>query len=116
MWAGAASSLPRADSGVDGGSGGRLPALEPGSLRLQLAGGHRLGGRVAWDRANGLLAAELQAEEGAGTIPVAILDPQAPEVRGADRTCVGFSKLPPLGLLRQQVHCPPHPWVARSMR
>ncbi len=79
MWAGGAPTLPRADSDV--GGSGRLPALELGSLRLQLEGGQRLGGRVAWDRASGLLAAELQAEEGASTIAVAILDPQAPEVR-----------------------------------
>lgn len=88
MWGVAAPSHARGDGSGDGGSGGGLPALEPGSLRLQLAGGQRLGGRVAWDAASGLLAAELQAEQGSSTIPVAILDPQAPEVR-ADGCAVG---------------------------
>ena len=51
----------------------------------------RLGGCVAWDGASGLLAAELLAPEGSRTVPVAILDPQAPEVCGRGRLGAGTS-------------------------
>jgi hypothetical protein len=54
-----------------------------GTVRLQFTDRQRLGGCVAWDRASGLLAIELQAsaEDGSGdAAAVAILDPQAPEV------------------------------------
>lgn len=74
-------------AGHGGSLGGGAPTtatVEAGSIRLQLAGGQRLGGCVAWDPACGLLAAELQQQgssSGSGSIPIAILDPQAPEVR-----------------------------------
>jgi hypothetical protein len=70
-----------------GGSGGAAAAAagEAGSVRLQFAAGQRLGGCLAWDRASGLLAAELQPNSTGfgdnGSIPVAIVDPQSPEVR-----------------------------------
>lgn len=85
MWsAGGAGQHPQ-DGGAAAAAGPLPPpALEPGSLRLQFAGGRRLGGCLAWDRASGLLAVELQADEdaaGSSSIPVAIVDPQEPEVR-----------------------------------
>lgn len=54
------------------------------SMRLQFSGGQRLGACVAWDRCSGLLAVELQPRSDRaadGSIRVALLDPQAPEVR-----------------------------------
>ncbi|KAL4853508.1 hypothetical protein ACK3TF_005530 [Chlorella vulgaris] len=63
-----------------------VPAQPPPFQRLQFGGRRLLGGCVAWDRASGLLAVELQAEDssrpGGGAAvaaSVAILDPQAPE-------------------------------------
>ena len=67
-------------------------------------GGQRLGGCVAWDLASGLLAVELiagrePATGGGEAASVAILDPQAPEVRGcsggaqACLLCVGRLRL-----------------------
>ena len=74
-----------------GGGAAATAAAEAGTIRLQLAGGQRLGGCVAWDGASGLLAAELLAPEGSRTVPVAILDPQAPEVCGRGRLGAGTS-------------------------
>ncbi|KAL4431487.1 hypothetical protein ABPG75_006743 [Micractinium tetrahymenae] len=74
------------DALLGGAEGAAAPAppveAEPGSVRLQFAGGQRLGGCMAWDRCSGLLAVELQPAPGAaagGSIRAAILDPQAPE-------------------------------------
>jgi hypothetical protein len=75
-------------TGLVGGGGAAAAAAatgEAGSVRLQFAAGQQLGGCLAWDRASGLLAIELQPNstggDGSGSIPVAIVDPQSPEVR-----------------------------------
>lgn len=75
------------DAFLGGAEGAAAPAppaeAEAGSVRLQFAGGQRLGTCVEWDRCSGLLAVELQPAAGrsaGGGIRVAILDPQAPQV------------------------------------
>ena len=92
-WAGYGSP---AVGGAAAAGGGRA-ALPPGAVRLLFGGARRLAGCVAWDSASGLLAVELQpdagedesggATRGGMTIPVAILDPQAPEV--PEGCCMG---------------------------
>lgn len=79
-----------------------VPAEPPPFQRLQFGGRRLLGGCVAWDRASGLLAVELKAEDssrpGGGAAvaaSVAILDPQAPEVSRFGEAALAWPALRP---------------------